>query len=85
MVAVVRNGVSGGNVSDTPVCCFVHVLPKERLSACMCLGDAECGELSLLSNQNVFCNHWESVCLCYFMRGVHLYVWDTPTVHFFGV
>jgi len=43
-----RYGVSGGNVSDTLVCCFVYVLPQERFSACLCLGKAEFGELSLL-------------------------------------
>ena len=48
MVAGMRNGVSGGNVSDIRVYCFVYVLPKGRLSACVCLGDAECGKLNLL-------------------------------------
>jgi hypothetical protein len=48
MVAGMRNAVSGGNELDTLVCCFLYVLPQERLSACLCLGKAECGELSLL-------------------------------------
>ena len=55
MVAGMRNGVSGGNVWDIRVCCFVCVLPKERLSACVCLGDAECGKLNLLC-----CRIWMS-------------------------
>jgi hypothetical protein len=45
--------------------CFVYILPKERLCACMCLGDTECGKLNLLCCRiRMSAVTTESVCVC---------------------